>query len=129
MSNQIVEMGVFVWPILLCSLIIVILSVKKAHALYFIKPDGLISKHESGIDAILFCGGMVVVFGFLGAFLGVSEALKAIAGAVAIDPRLIYQGIRITLSIIIFSLTIFAVSATIWFVLRIRYKKLLSQAM
>ena len=56
--------GFYMWPLLLFAIIILVLSIKKIIDLFF-KPELSHAKLESGINSILFLGGMSVLIGFL----------------------------------------------------------------
>ena len=115
--------GPLMWPLVIFSIIIIALSVKKAIELFGKKGINKI-KLESGINAILFWGALSVVFGFLGHYLGVYHAMNAIAHARDISPGIVAMGYGISLITILSGLTIFIVSALLWFFFRWRLKQM-----
>jgi biopolymer transport protein ExbB/TolQ len=115
--------GFYMWPLLLFAIIILVLSIKKIIDLFF-KPDLSQVKLESGINSILFWGGMSVLIGFLGHFHGLYLAMQAISRASDISPAIVAMGYGVSLITVLFGLLILLISALIWFVLRWRLKKL-----
>ncbi|MBD3288773.1 hypothetical protein GF337_08230 [candidate division KSB1 bacterium] len=115
--------GPFMLPLVIFLIIIIALSVKKAIELFGSKDRNKI-KLESGINAILFWGALSAVFGFLGHYLGVYNAMNAIAHAADISPGIVALGYGISLITILSGLTIFIVSALLWFVFRWRLKQI-----
>jgi len=119
--------GFYMWPLLLFAIIIIILSVKKIVDLFF-KSDLSHAKIESGINSILFWGGMSVLIGFLGHFHGLYLAMEAISRANDISPAIVAMGYGVSLITVLFGLLILLFSALIWFVLRWRFKQLISKS-
>ena len=111
------------WPLVLFSIIIIALSIKKAIELFSKKETNRIQQ-ESGINAILFWGALSAVFGFLGHYLGVYRAMNAIAHAGDISPGIVAMGYGISLITILSGLLIFIVSALLWFFFRWRLNKI-----
>ena len=69
--------GYFMWLLLILAVVIIVLSIKKAIELLS-KNDLNQATLESGINAIIFWGGICLVLGFFGHFLGLYNAMKAI---------------------------------------------------
>ena len=116
--------GYFMWLLLILAVVIIVLSIKKAIELLS-KNDLNQATLESGINAIIFWGGICLVLGFFGHFLGLYNAMKAIDKADNISPAIVMEGYAVSLSTILFGLFIFLFSAIIWFTLHWRYKKIL----
>lgn len=115
------EGGMMMWILLILTVVIIFLSVKKAIQLYG-KQELPKAVLESGINAILFWGAIAAIFGFFAHYLGVYKAMLAIFQANDISPAIVALGYSMSLITILTGLTIFMVSAVIWFVLRWRLK-------
>ena len=116
--------GIYMWPLLIFAIIILVLSIKKIIDLFF-KSDLSHAKMESGINSILFWGGMSVLIGFLGHFHGLFLAMEAISRASDISPAIVAMGYGVSLITVLFGLLILLFSAIIWFLLRWRFKQLI----
>ena len=119
--------GFYMWPLLIFAIIILVLSIKKIIDLFF-KTDLSHAKLESGINSILFWGGMSVLIGFLGHFHGLYMAMEAISRASDISPAIVAMGYGVSLITVLFGLLILLSSSIIWFVLRWRFKQLVSKS-
>lgn len=115
--------GPFMWPLVIFAIIIIALSIKKVIDL-FVKKELNRIKLESGINAILFWGALSAVFGFLGHYLGVYHAMNAIVRASDISPGIVALGYGISLITILSGLSIFIVSALLWFFFRWRLNQI-----
>jgi len=122
-----IEGGSFMWVLLLIALTITGLSIKKAIEL-FGKRSLDKMQLESGINAILFWGFISVVFGFFIHYVGVYEAMRAIAQANDISPAIVSYGYSMALISILTGLAIFGISAVLWFLFRWRYKVKIAQS-
>ena len=78
MSALFIQGGIYMWPLLLFAIIIVVLSIKKIVDLFF-KKDLNQLQLESGINSILFWGGMSLLIGFLGHYHGMYLAMLSIS--------------------------------------------------
>jgi uncharacterized membrane protein len=116
------EGGSMMWILLILAILIVVLSIRKALQLYG-KQEVPKSVLESGINAIVFWGAIAAVFGFFAHYLGIYYAMLAIFQANDISPAIVALGYSMSLITILTGLTIFMVSAVIWFVLRWRLKQ------
>jgi biopolymer transport protein ExbB/TolQ len=110
----------------LLAAVVLVLSVKKAIDLF--ARSGLERERLSrGLDAILFWGSISAVLGFLGQFSGHYKALMIIRSAEIVNPRLVAEGIAVSLITTVFGLGILAISALVWFGLRCRLNSLTSR--
>ena len=116
--------GPFMWPLLFVAIFIISISIKKAIDL-FGKRELNNARLESGINAIIFWGGISVVLGLFAHFLGVYMAMQAISMAHDISPAIVAQGYAVSLTTILFGLFIFMFAAIFWFILRWRHKQLM----
>jgi len=119
--------GFYMWPLLLFAIIILVLSIKKIIDLFF-NPTLSHVKLESGINSILFWGGMSVLIGFLGHYHGMYLAMQAISRASDISPAIVAMGYGVSLISVLFGLLILLFSSIIWFVFRWRFKQLISRS-
>jgi hypothetical protein len=113
--------GTLMWPILAAAVLALALfvwaTVRTGH---LSGPNALV---EAGIDAILFWGVWAAVVGLLGTFFGIYQAAGAIEGAGAINPAIIWGGIKVALTTTVFGLLVFVVAALLWMGLRVRYRR------
>ena len=119
--------GMYMWPLLLFAIIIIIISIKKIIDLFF-NPNLSHAKLESGINSILFWGGMSILIGYLGHFHGLYFAMQAISRANDISPAVVAMGYGVSLITVLFGLLILLFSSLIWFVFRWRLKQLISKS-
>jgi hypothetical protein len=116
------EGGMMMWVLLILTILILFLSIRKSVQLFGNKeiPKSVL---ETGINAILFWGAIAAIFGFFAHYLGVYYAMLAIFQANDISPAIVALGYSMSLVTILTGLTIFMVSAVIWFILRWRFKQ------
>lgn len=117
------QMGPFGFLMIIISVVIAALAIKKAADLFARKglaPADL----ERGLHAILFWGVIAAVLGFLGQISGIYNALNAIVRATEISPRVIYMGFAESFTTTLYGLWVLLLSAVVWFVLFTRYKRL-----
>ena len=119
--------GAFMWPLLLLAITVISLSVKKSLELYGTKEQNL-ARLEVGLNAIIFWGGISVIVGFLGSFIGIYLAASYVpSSAEPISTGIVWGGIRVALITTIFGLIIFTYSSIAWFILRNRFIKLIGK--
>jgi uncharacterized membrane protein len=111
--------GPYMYVMGLLAVVVAVLAVKKAIDL-FVRAGLEQTRRMRGIDAILFWGCISAVLGFMGQFSGHYKALMIIRSAEIINPRLVAEGIAVSLITTVFGLIILALSAMIWFGLRCR---------
>jgi biopolymer transport protein ExbB/TolQ len=117
MSTMFSHGGLMMWPLLATAAGILWLSVRTGLRL----AGGDRSRVEEagrGLQAILFWGGMAVVLGLLGTVIGIITMTQAIQLAGVAEPRLVWGGIGVVLTTLLFGLLVFLLSAVSWFVLR-----------
>jgi hypothetical protein len=119
--------GPFMFILLFLFVLILVLSVKKVIDLFATKETNP-ALLEKGVNAIIFWGAFSVVIGFLAHFLGIYEAMQAIARASDISPAIVSMGYSMSLITVLSGLFIFMVSALIWFFLRWRLKNIMIQS-
>jgi biopolymer transport protein ExbB/TolQ len=116
-------MGKFGILLIVLSVVIVALAIKKSIDLYM-RKDLNLHQLEGGLHGILFWGAISAVLGVLGQISGIYNALHAIVRATEIDPRIIFMGFAESFTTTLYGLTTLVLSAVIWFTLYTRYKKL-----
>ncbi|MCP4659050.1 MAG: MotA/TolQ/ExbB proton channel family protein [bacterium] len=85
------------------------------------------SKARGSVDAILFWGSISAAFGLLGTGRGMLIGSKAVMHAKTLSPMMVAQGCSEALLPTIFGLTVFLVSALLWFAFRSWIRRLESQ--
>ncbi|HPG42013.1 MAG TPA: hypothetical protein PLP19_21885 [bacterium] len=115
--------GPFMWLLLLFSLAIIYLIIKKGLDI-FVKKDLSEEKQNEGVNGILFWGILSVVCGFLSHYSGIYLAVNAIRQAADISPQLILEGYASSLVAIIAGLWIFIISAIIWYIYKAKIHKI-----
>jgi biopolymer transport protein ExbB/TolQ len=119
------QMGPFGFLMIIISIVIAVLSIKKAIDLFGSK-DRPAADLERGLHAILFWGMIAAVLGILGQISGIYNALNAISMATEINPRIAYMGFAESFTTTLYGLTTLLISAIIWFALFMRYRKLVA---
>lgn len=119
--------GPFMFILLFLFVLILVLSIKKGIDLFAGKETNP-ALLEKGVNAIIFWGAFSVVIGFLAHYLGIYEAMLAIARASDISPAIVSRGYSMSLITVLSGLFIFMVSALIWFLLKWRLKILIIQS-
>ena len=104
--------GDYMYLILLFMIIILGLSAKKVIDL-FIKHDLSKPQLESGINAIVFWGGISLLIGFFAHFTGLYLAMQDIAQANDISPAIVANGYKLSLLTILFGILTFLFSRTV----------------
>ncbi len=116
------SMGMFLYPMLVLTLVIAGLSIKKVVDLYL--RSGLSrSELEKGLHAILFWGAVSLVFGVTGQATGIYNALRVISRAKEISMQVVSMGLAESYTTTIFGLELFLVAALVWFWLFSRLRK------
>jgi biopolymer transport protein ExbB/TolQ len=108
--------GKMMWPLTLIGAGVLWLTGRTAWLIR--QRDHRFTDVELSLQAILFWGAMSVVLGLLGTVIGWISASRAIALAGAVEPRLVWAGIGVTLYTLTFGVLIFTVAALAWFTLR-----------
>ena len=119
------QMGPFGYLMIIISVVLVALSIKKAFDL-FARTDRPAAELERGIHAILFWGVIALVLGLLGQVSGIYNALNAIYRATEIDPRIIFMGFAQSFTTTLYGLWVLLLSSIVWFAFFMRYKRLVS---
>ncbi|HSG28942.1 MAG TPA: MotA/TolQ/ExbB proton channel family protein [Candidatus Krumholzibacterium sp.] len=116
------SMGMFLYPMLILTVVIAGLSVKKIIDMYFRTGLGR-SELEKGLHAILFWGGVSLVFGVTGQATGIYNALRVISRAKEISMQAVSRGLAESYTTTIFGLELFLVAALVWYWLFSRLRK------
>ena len=83
---------------------------------------------ENGINAVLFWGIMSIIIGVFAHFIGIYAAMNAIMMANDISPAIVASGYAVSLITILFGLFILMLSSILWFILRWKYKSIISNS-
>lgn len=121
-TNILIAGGPAMWLLLIFAITIVALTVKKSIDLFGM-PTKQSANLDKGLNAIIYFGGLSLVFGILGQISGIYNALVAISKASDISPQIIFMGFSQSFLSTLFGLWILIFSSIFWFVLRARYKK------
>lgn len=103
--------GVMMWPILGAAVLVLGAALDEGWKVRRASP-------QAEINVVLVWGVLAAVFGLLGALVGLAQAAGSIVRAGAVEPTLVWGGLQILLSKMIFGLCVFALSLLLWFVLR-----------
>jgi biopolymer transport protein ExbB/TolQ len=106
--------GVMMWPMLVIALGIAWIGVRTALRARE-NPSG--DDVRRGMQSLLFWGGMAALLGLLGTAVGLVITAQAVARVPDAGASLIWGGIGVTLTTLIFGLMIFLLAALAWFVL------------
>lgn len=104
--------GVFMWPILLCTLLVVALSGRSAFAA---RAGGTA---PSDVDSVLFWGLSAAVLGVLGTLAGVLQMASAIERAGSVQASTVWSGIKVTLTTSIAGMGTLLLALLLWITLR-----------
>jgi biopolymer transport protein ExbB/TolQ len=114
--------GIMMWPMAAVALGILYLAgrtagrVRRGDA----APDAAADEVQRGMQGILFWGVMSILLGALGTVSGIVVMTHAAAQAGGVvEPALIWGGISLALSSLVFGIVLFIVAAVLWFVLRL----------
>jgi biopolymer transport protein ExbB/TolQ len=110
------QCGVFGVPLLIIFIVNIVLTLVSVMRLMKAQPENA-ARMSSGINAILFWGGVSAVLGFLGQHSGLYIALNVISQASQISPNMVAQGFAESFSTTIFGMTTLVLSALAWFAL------------
>lgn len=79
---------------------------------------------ETRIDSVLFWGVYGVILGVLGTLIGIAQAASAIQAAGEVTASMMWGGIEVALTTVIAGFLVLSVAFVLWFVLRVRYRRL-----
>ncbi len=116
------NMGYIVYPITFCALMVAILAVRAFMRLRD-QADAQPTLVRTTIDGTLFWGAYAAVLGVFGTVLGIVVAAQAVEAVSAVEPRLVFGGIKIALTSTMYGVFVFLVAALVWFALRGRHRK------
>lgn len=126
MSQFLAATGPFKWPLLILTVTILALVIKKAIEL-FTRKDLNKLQMERGLHAILFWGVFSAVLGVYGQLSGIYNALQIIIRAPDISPPIIAEGFAESFTTTLYGLVLFMVAGLAWFIFLSRYRKLLRE--
>jgi hypothetical protein len=116
--------GFMMIPLLVTTLAVVALTIRS----WMTMPrerGGADAVVETRIDSVLFWGAYGVVLGILGTLVGIAVAAQAIerAGAASMNAAVVWGGIKAALITVIFGFLVFSFALVVWFLLRVRYRR------
>ncbi|HER43310.1 MAG TPA: hypothetical protein ENO08_02475 [Candidatus Eisenbacteria bacterium] len=117
------QMGPFGYLMIIISVVIAALAVKKAIDL-FARTDRAPAELERGLHAILFWGVIASVLGVLGQLSGIYNALNAISRAAEISLNVVFMGLAQSFTTTLYGFWTLALSAVVWFALFMRYRRI-----
>lgn len=114
MIRFVMSCGVFFWPMLLVSWIMVVLTV--VVIVQLVRGRATAGLHGA-INAILALGGIVTALGFLGQFNGLYKMAGVIAHSRVISPQKVALGFAESIQTSILGLMVLVAAATAWLIL------------
>jgi biopolymer transport protein ExbB/TolQ len=108
--------GVVMWPLAAVGLGILYLAGRTAARLR--RGNAAADEVQRGLQGVLFWGVMSVLLGALGTVGGIIVMTDAVAQAGGAEPRLIWGGVSLALTSLVFGLALFIAAAALWFALR-----------
>jgi biopolymer transport protein ExbB/TolQ len=121
MIKMFVSGGYWMWVILIIAITNIVLTIKNAIEIRRAGTSGKVSD-GSGINAIMFWGGIGAAAGFLAQITGIYLGINAILAADDISLMVVAKGLACALTPTIFGLWVFILSALAWFLLRIWFR-------
>jgi biopolymer transport protein ExbB/TolQ len=127
MIQFIASFGFYLYPILLVTVAILVLTVMSVLRLlrWRQRPD---ERAEAGINAILFWGIVCAVLGFLGQWTGIYKSMMALREAAVVNPAMVATGIAESLQTTILGLGILLIAGLIWLALSSAYRRMVATA-
>jgi biopolymer transport protein ExbB/TolQ len=125
MMHFIASFGFYLYPILLVSVAILVLTVISVLRLlrWRQRPE---ERTEAGINAILFWGVVCAVLGFLSQWTGIYKSMMALREAAVVNPAMVATGIAESLQTAILGLGILLIAALIWLALSSVHRRLMA---
>jgi biopolymer transport protein ExbB/TolQ len=108
--------GVVMWPLAAVGLGMLYLAARTARLLR--RGDAAADDVQRGLQGVLFWGVMSVLLGALGTVGGIIVMTDAVAQAGGAEPGLIWGGVSLALTSLVFGLALFIAAAALWFALR-----------
>ena len=119
------DMGFIHWPLLFSFFAVAGLSLWSVVRLYRRGATADL-RTKAWIDAVLFWGGFALIAGVLGTLLGIIVAAQSIEHAGAVEPTLVWGGVKVALSSAATGALILSLSGVVWFALQLRWRFLLA---
>ncbi|MEZ5197455.1 MAG: hypothetical protein R2764_13985 [Bacteroidales bacterium] len=106
-------MGPWMWPLILLSLIVLFMILKRVYNLFILKQA-----KKDGVNSILFWGSVTFAAGLLAQISGIWMAFDEIMKAADISPMFVLIGFLSSFATTLFGLTIMIIAAFSWWGLR-----------
>ena len=114
-------------PLVLIALVLIGLAIKKAIDL-FQRTDQSGEDLKKGLPAMLQLGLFCFFWGLLAQAISLYQMLSAIEAAGDVSPALLVGGLKVSMIAPIFGLIILVLALIVWFLLRLRYRRLVVDA-
>jgi hypothetical protein len=109
------EGGYMMWVIAAAALLMVSFAAQSVRRLVGMGGVAGAARATTHADAVLFWGAFALAAGFLGTAVGLYQAAWAVERAGAVEPTLVWGGIRLTLITTQFGLLVFLTALLLWF--------------
>lgn len=110
MIDWFIKGGLIMWPLVAVALGVIALAVRAAVAL----RAPATSDQAPRLTPILFWGGVALLLGTLGTVVGLMVAARHIAAAGGASAALIWSGVGVTLTSLVFGILIFLLAGLLW---------------
>lgn len=110
MIDWFMDGGLIMWPLVAVALGVIALSARAAVAL---RAPGTAGQAPR-LAPILFWGGVALLLGTLGTVVGLMVAARNIAAAGGASAALIWSGVGVTLTSLVFGILVFLVAGLLW---------------
>jgi hypothetical protein len=125
MLRFVMACGVYFWPMLLVSWIMVVLTV--VVIVQLVRGRATAGLH-SAINSILALGGMVATLGFLGQLTGMYKMAGIVAHSRVISPQKIALGFSESIQTTILGLMVLVAAATAWLIFDAIWQRMAQRA-
>ena len=123
MREFLLACGVYLWPLLLLTALVLVQVIRAARRL----GTGESGPSAAGlINTILFWGAVAAVLGVLGQCTGIYNAMQVIRAAKAVSPALLAAGFAESFTTTLFGMTLLLLAGLAWLVLRAWHGRLLA---
>lgn len=110
MIDWFINGGLIMWPLVAVALGVIALAFRAAVALRAPATSG----DAPRLTPILFWGGVALLLGTLGTVVGLMVAARNIAAAGGASAALIWSGVGVTLTSLVFGILIFLLAGLLW---------------
>lgn len=123
MASNWEAIGFFRWPMSLCLVLVLVLFIRSALALY--RQGGTADPStKAWLDGVLAWGVLAFLNGILGSVIGIILALQSIEAAGAFRGTLVAPGIKQTLLSMFFGTMVCGLAVLLWYTVHLRWLRL-----